>query len=60
MKQISPEEKIAVLLVSDDHAVLEFNRLLLLNAGIGPVFALTDSRTTLPFLEQQCVSVIKF
>lgn len=56
--EISPEGLCTVLLVGDNHQTLEQTRFLLLEAGIGPVLALTDSRATLPFLEQNTVSLI--
>jgi len=58
MTIVPPKEQVAVLLVSDDLSSLERNRLLLLNAGIRPVFAIADSRATLAFLEQHGISVI--
>lgn len=56
--EISSEGLCSVLLVGDDHQKLEPTRLLLLEAGIGPVLTLADSRATLPFLEQNAVSLI--
>ncbi len=49
-----------VLLVGDDAEPLELTRSILLDAGIGPVLTLTDSRAILPFLEQNCVSLVIF
>ena len=54
----STDEMYPVLLVGDDQDMLAINRQLFLDAGIGPVLALTDSRATLPFLEQHAVPVI--
>jgi two-component system response regulator HydG len=54
----SSEGPYAVLVVSDETSTLKYSRSLLLNAGIGPVLSLADSRATLPFLEQHGVSVI--
>jgi DNA-binding NtrC family response regulator len=48
----------SVLLVSDDPAMLEHNRLLLVNADISPVYVLADRCAILPFLEKHNVSVI--
>lgn len=47
-----------ILLVGDDLQTLEQTRLILQDAGIGPVLALADSRATLPFLSQNIVSLI--
>ena len=58
MKTVTREGLGAVLLVSDDSPALEYTRLQFLNAGIDPVFVLVDSRATLPFLEQQKISVV--
>lgn len=49
-----------VVLVSDDPAMLEHNRLLLVNADISPVHVLADRCAILPFLEKHAVSVIVF
>lgn len=46
------------MLVSDDPAMLEHNRLLLVNADISPVYVLADRCAILPFLEKHTVSVI--
>ncbi len=54
----APDPQSTVLLVGDDAQTLEQTRLQLLNAGIGPVFVLADSRVTLPFLEKHVVSLI--
>src|ERR1035437_6302460 len=58
MTEVSPEGICTVLLAGDDPQTLENTRLLLLNAGIRPVLVLADSRATLPFLEQNNVSLI--
>jgi DNA-binding NtrC family response regulator len=58
MTAVSPEGVYTVLLVGDDPQTLEQNRLQFLDAGINPVFLLADSRATLPFLEQNNVSLV--
>lgn len=58
MAAVSPEVLNSVLLVGEDPQAQEQTRLLLLDAGIGPVLALADSRATLPFLEQHGVSLV--
>ncbi len=55
---IKPDRQSAVLLVSDDNPLFEKTRSQLIDAGISPVVILTDSRATLPFLEQHDVSLI--
>jgi len=52
-----PEEVCTILLVGEDPS-LEITHALLLDAGIATVLTLTDSRATLPFLEQNAVSLI--
>ncbi len=54
----SPDGQCTVLLVGDDSQTLEQNRNLFQEAGISPVHVLSDSRATLPFLEQHAVSLI--
>lgn len=54
----SPELPNSVLLVSEDQQAQEQTRLLLMNAGIGTVLALADSRATLSFLEQHGASLV--
>ena len=56
--KVSPDGQFSVLLVDDDPHALELSRMLLLNAGIGMVLTLSDSRATLPFLEQHDVSLV--
>ncbi|BCS55794.1 sigma-54 dependent transcriptional regulator [Geobacter sp. SVR] len=56
--QVSPDGQFSVLLIDDDPHALELNRMLLLNAGIGMVLTLSDSRATLPFLEQHDISLV--
>lgn len=58
MIAVSPEGLCTVLLAGDDPQTLENTRLLLMDAGIGSVLVLADSRATLPFLEQNNVSLI--
>lgn len=58
MTTVSSDELSTILLVGDDPESVEYTRLQILEAGIGPVLALTDSRATLPFLEQNIVSLI--
>jgi DNA-binding NtrC family response regulator len=58
MAEVSPDGTGTVLLAGDDPHMLENTRLLLLNAGIGHVFVLEDSRAIHSFLEQNNVSLI--
>lgn len=58
MTIVPTEVNRTVLLVGDDSRAIEDTRLLLLDAGISPVLTLSDSRATLPFLEQNDVSMI--
>ena len=58
MMAVSPEGLCTVLLAGDDPQMLENTRLLLLDAGISPVLVLSDSRATLPFLEQNNISLV--
>ena len=53
-----PGGQFSVLLVDDDTRALELTRILLLNAGIGTVLTLSDSRATLPFLEEHDISLV--
>ncbi len=55
---IPPDRQRTILLVGDDPQTLENNRLLFSDAGIGHAIVLADSRTALPLLEQQTVSLI--
>lgn len=58
MTEVYPEGIYPVLLVGDDQQRLENTRSQLMEAGIGPVLALTDSRATIPFIEQHAAYVI--
>jgi two-component system, NtrC family, response regulator HydG len=58
MTAVSAEGVYTVLLVGDELQTLEQNRLLLLDAGINSVLLLADSRATLPFLEQNNISLV--
>lgn len=58
MTNFLPDGLCAVLLVGDDPQTLEHTRLTLLNEGISSVLVLSDSRATMPFLEQRNVSLI--
>ena len=53
-----PEVPNSILLVGEDQQAQEQTKLLLLNAGVGTVLALADSRATLSFLEQHGVSLV--
>jgi len=47
-----------VLLVDDEQRALEITRKILVEAGIGPVYTLNDSRAVIPFMENHPVSLI--
>lgn len=58
MTTVSTDGLSTVLLVGDDLQTLELTHLLVLEAGISSVLVLSDSRATLPFLEQNHVSLV--
>src|SRR6185369_15211064 len=57
MNEVS-DNQFSILIVDDEADALELTRKLLLGADISPVFAISDSRTVLPFLEHHAVSLI--
>lgn len=54
----TPDGQSMVLLAGDEPQALEQTRLLFQDVGISPVMVLADSCATLPFLEQNSVSMI--
>lgn len=52
------KDEFSVLLIDDDTYALEITKSLITNAGISPVYTLSDSRKVLPFLQEHKVSLV--